>query len=161
MIAEDLQIGHQVSTAEHRYVQFVIGDIRRRGYQGPIHVVGSRERGARISTKVFDNYCQELATDEYNKWQTRLNQIARENDIPAGKIRQVLQFISDEIPAEIQNIFKCRRPIDADLDLFVDAEMGKIPTAYEDLPCPEGSGLVVEIYARGDHGYLNQSPYNY
>lgn len=163
MEIEQSQIGWEFSSQEWGFVQKIIFEIRRT-YEGPIRVVGSRKDAQRFSKKKINVYLQDL--DELNpgqcqRWATLLNQIARENDIPAGRIREVLKLVTEPIPEEVKRLFESPSPIDADLDLAIDEPRGSIKANYYDEQPPEGSGLVIEIYEPGDTSYISTDLYQF
>lgn len=154
MLAEELRVGFHVSERENIFVTSVISDIRGNGYEGPIQVVGSREKGFRISRKKFFNYCYGLDVEEYRYWRVILDDIARKYDMSSGEIETVRRFLPEKAPVSVRRMLRSRRGLGADLDLAIECEIGKIEATYEDLPSPRGSGLVVEVYEPGDFSYL-------
>lgn len=163
MEIEHLRIGVEISSEEMAFVQKVVDEIRQT-YHGPIQVVGSRKDANRFSIKQMKTYCQDLDEDqpgEYERWKIMLNQIAREHDIPAGRINEVMQYITEPLPEEVQRLFNSPRPIDADLDLAIQEPRGSIEANYCDKKPPEGSGLVIEIYEPGDLSYISIDIYSF
>jgi hypothetical protein len=53
MLAENLEIGYHVLKPKHTFIVKVNNNIRKLGYNGPLKVVGSREKGLSISTKFY------------------------------------------------------------------------------------------------------------
>jgi len=161
MLVEELRVGYHVSKKEKVFItSAVIPEIRQYDYDGPIEVVGSRKDGSRISTTLFQSQCQFLEPNESNYWLNQLNEIARKHDISAGEIKNITKYLPKDTPPSIREIFQSRHP-DSDLDLTVTTNSMHIKANYYDLPCPRGSGLVVEIYKPYDYSYLQLSNYDF
>jgi len=162
MLLEELEIGYHVSRKEHLFVVSVGREMRRLGYGGPIQVVGSREKGSRISTKTYHSSCQDLDPNEYEHWLGLLNLIVRNRDISAGETIKAVDYLPKNTPPEVRNMFERRGShLDSDLDIAITEERQEIKPSYEDILPPEGSGLVIEVYEPGDYSYLKVSPFNY
>lgn len=160
MNVEQMRVGVEASSKEMDFIQKVVAEIRQ-SYDGPIRVVGSRKDGHRISTKAYHFNCLTLPPEEYEKWQAKLDEIAREHDISAGEMQEVLEYLPEDVPDEVKSIFKRARHIDSDLDLAIDEEIGSIQYNYYDEQPPEGSGLVIEIYEPGDSSWARVSNYSF
>jgi hypothetical protein len=151
MLAEELRVGYHVSIREQVFVTtVVIPKIRELKYDEPIEVIGSRGKhrnASRISVHAFSVYCRQLEPEAYIKWLYQLNTIARIHDIPAGNIRSISTFLTENTPQVIFDMLKNAYHPDADLDLSIRQVIPELPERFDDKPCSEGgSGLVVDVF---------------
>lgn len=148
MLAEEIRVGYHLSTKEKVFADYVLGEIRQVGYRGKIEVVGSRLTGNRFSEKVRGVFFY-----ENERWWNVINRIARKNDLCAGEVNRVVDYLPSYTPKWVIEFFRIKHilHLDADLDLLLCDDFPVGLDSYCDKNPPLGSGLVVDIFRPGEY----------